>query len=186
MLLQLSSCLGTQFCVIIVMLISQLVYLYLVHHFTWTWWHGNNNWFMGICKSLNMQILMICLLLQVASNLLDKEGRQQPLEWRANVSKDHNVHHQYVLQNYFTKFLVHKDRLFCCWYCMWWPLFLQIMKGVHMHDAYHVQKISHMVLRDVNPFLNAWTFCTYLRTIKLPMHVMNIAKKENTHIWMLC
>jgi hypothetical protein len=31
---------------------------------------------MGICKNLNMQILMICLLLQVASNLLDKEGRQ--------------------------------------------------------------------------------------------------------------
>jgi hypothetical protein len=31
---------------------------------------------MGICKNLNMQILMICLLLQVASNLLDKEGRE--------------------------------------------------------------------------------------------------------------
>ncbi len=27
-----------------------------------------------------------------------------------------------------------------------------------MDDAYHVQKISHMVIKDIIPFLNAWTF----------------------------
>ncbi len=64
-------------------------------------------------------------------------------------------------------------------------MFLQIMEAVHMHDAYHVQKISHMVLKDIIPLKNAWTFCTCLHTIKLPMHVMNIAKKEKHNIWML-
>lgn len=63
------------------------------------------------------------------------------------VYKDHNGHHQCVLQNYFTKFPIHKDRLLCCWYHMWWPLFLQIMEGV--------QKISHMVLKYIIPFKNA-------------------------------
>jgi hypothetical protein len=47
-----------------------------------------------------------------------------------------------------------------------------------MHDAYRVQKIPHMVLKYIIPFKNAWTFCTCLYIVKLPMHVMNIAKKR--------
>lgn len=123
-LLQLSSCFGAQFFAIIVMLISQLVYMYLVHHFTWTWWqkliHGN----MQKLKHPNINDLFIVTSSFKSTWQGGKTTYWFILGWKVNISKDHNVHHQCVLQNYFTKFPIHKNRLFCCWYHMWWPLFL--------------------------------------------------------------